>query len=535
MKKLSVLFLSVFVTAVWDVQVRTQTFASDDSVIRQIWTEGIENSQTYSLGQVLFDKLGPRLTGTPGKKHANDWLVDTYTKWGIDADNEEYGTWMRWNRGRTHVDLVEPRVRTLEMTLLAWSPGTDGQPLRGEVVIMPDVEDVAAFEAWLPNVQGKFVAIAFPQPTCRPDADWEQWATQASLSEMRETRDRDEEAWRDQMSRSGFEIQGRGSETIISEALEKAGAAGVIASRWRRATTSGGWGANQMFAAGTERIPALTAGCEDYGLLYRLAANGQHPVIEVNSDAEFLGEGPVFNTIGRIPGVELPNEYVILSAHFDSWDAASGATDNGTGTLTMLEAMRLLKLAYPKPRRTILVGHWGGEEQGLNGSRAFVEDNPEVVDNLQALFNQDNGTGRIVNVSTQGFVDATGYVARWFSVMPSEFSNNINFDFPGMPGSGGTDSASFVCRGAPAFSLRALNWSYSQYTWHTNRDTFDKVVFSDLTRNATLYAMLAYLASEEPGRVPRDRRTEFPVNPTTGEAGRWPDCQPARREWSERR
>ena len=91
MKKLSVLFLSVFVTAVWDVQVRTQTFASDDSVIRQIWTEGIENSQTYSLGQVLFDKLGPRLTGTPGKKHANDWLVDTYTKWGIDADNDRLG------------------------------------------------------------------------------------------------------------------------------------------------------------------------------------------------------------------------------------------------------------------------------------------------------------------------------------------------------------------------------------------------------------------------------------------------------------
>ena len=211
MKKLSVLFLSVLVTAMWDVQVRTQTFASDDPVIRQIWTEGIENSQTYSLGQVLFDKLGPRLTGTPGKKQANDWLVDTYRKWGIEADNEEYGTWMHWNRGRTHVDLVEPRMRTLEMALLAWSPGTDGQPLRGEVVVMPDVEDVAAFEAWLPNVEGKFVAIAFPQPTCRPDADWEQWATPASLSEMRETRDRDEEAWRDQMSRSGFEIQGRGS------------------------------------------------------------------------------------------------------------------------------------------------------------------------------------------------------------------------------------------------------------------------------------------------------------------------------------
>ena len=151
------------------------------------------------------------------------------------------------------------------------------------------------------------------------------------------------------------------------------------------------------------------------------------------------------------------------------------------------------------------------------------------------MFNQDNGTGRIVNVSHQGLIGASGYLARWFSGLPTEFSEQVEFSFPGTPGGGGSDYASFICHGAPAFSLRSLNWSYSPYTWHTNRDTFDKVIFADLKHNATLYAMLAYMASEEEGRLPRDRRTEFPVNPTTGEAGSWPECQPARREWSQRR
>ncbi len=330
-----------------------QTFPTDDPVIRQMWAEGMWNSQARVLAQTLFDEIGPRLTGSPGKKRGNDWLVDTYAEWGIAAENQEYGTWMRWDRGRTHVDLVEPRVRTLEAALLAWSPGTGGEPLRAEVVTIPDLADETAFEAWLPNVNGKFVAIAFAQPTCRPDADWKRWATEASFTEMREARTAADEAWREKMARIGLEIVGRGSETAIARRMETAGAA--------------------------------------------------------------------------------------------------------------------------------------------------------------------------------------GFMARWFSGLPSEFSADVDFGFPGMPGGGGSDYASFVCYGAPSFSLRALNWSYSPYTWHTNRDTFDKVVFADLQHNATLYAMLAYMASEEPGRVPRDRRTQFPENPTTGEAGGWPECQPARRECSERR
>jgi Zn-dependent M28 family amino/carboxypeptidase len=135
--------------------------------------------------------------------------------------------------------------------------------------------------------------------------------------------------------------------------------------------------------------------------------------VRLDLEAQLLGEVPAFNTIGMIRGVEKPEEYVMLSAHFDSWDGSSGATDNGTGTLMAMEAMRLLKLAYPRPRRTIIVGHWNSEEQGLNGSRAYAEDHPEVLKGLQALFNQDNGTGRIQSVSASGLSDIGRHLRDW--------------------------------------------------------------------------------------------------------------------------
>ena len=146
------------------------------------------------------------------------------------------------------------------------------------------------------------------------------------------------------------------------------------------------------------------------------------------------GEVPTWNTLAEIKGVEKPDEYVILSAHFDSWDGGTGTTDNGTGTIVMMEAMRILKKFYPNPKRTIMVGHWGSEEQGLNGSRAFVEDYPKIVENTQAVFNQDNGTGRVVNLSGQGFLHSYEYISNWLSAVPQNVTKHIETDFPGMPG-----------------------------------------------------------------------------------------------------
>jgi Zn-dependent M28 family amino/carboxypeptidase len=219
----------------------------------------------------------------------------------------------------------------------------------------------------------------------------------------------------------------------------------------------------------------------------------------------------------------------MLSAHFDSWDGGTGATDNGTGTIVMMEAMRILKLVYPNPKRTILVGHWGSEEQGLNGSRAFVEDHPEVVANLQALFNQDNGTGRIKSISGQGFLHAYEYISRWLSKVPADYKKELETTFPGSPGGGGSDFASFVAVGAPGFSLSSLSWSYGNYTWHTNRDTYDKIVFDDVRNNAILTAILVYQACEDPNHTSREKSI-LPVNSRTGEQTKWPEQRKATRK-----
>ncbi|MFN3597942.1 MAG: M20/M25/M40 family metallo-hydrolase [Rubricoccaceae bacterium] len=493
-----------------------QTFPTGDPVLQRIWQEGMERSRVEPLAQVLLDSIGPRLVGTPQMQAAHDWAVRTFAAWGVPARNEAYGTWRAWERGTTHADLIAPRVRSLDAMMLAWSPPTQGA-VEGPVVVLPDVADEAAFAAWLPQVRGAFVAVSFPQPTCRPDGNWEEHALPATVERMKAARAAAQENWSTRVR------AGAASPAALAQRLEAAGAAGLLTSNW-----SGGWGAERVFGAQTERIPMLSLSCEDYGLVARLAERGQGPRLRVRAESRDLGTAPAMNTIAEMRGRELPDEYVVLSAHFDSWDGASGATDNGTGTVVMMEAMRILRAVYPNPRRTILVGLWGGEEQGLNGSRAFTEDNPHVVEGLQALFNQDNGTGRIASISMQGFPDAGAFFARWFAGMPNELVGNIRLALPGMPSGGGTDHASFVCHGAPAFSLSATPFDYFTYTWHTNRDTYDKISFEDVQMNAVLTAMLAYLASEDPERLPRTRR-EMPVNAQTGEREAWPACRPAQR------
>jgi carboxypeptidase Q len=287
---------------------------------------------------------------------------------------------------------------------------------------------------------------------------------------------------------------------------------------------------NKIFGAQTFQAVSIDLSCEDYGLVYRLTERDQGARLRIDAEAEELGTVPMYNVIAEIPGTELPDEYVMLSAHLDSWHGATGATDNGTGTITMLEAMRILRAAYPSPRRTILVGHWGGEEQGLIGSRAFTEDHPDIVANLQALFNQDNGTWRVDYIQTQGLAGASANLGRWVAQLPTEISEHIELDLPGPQEIGGSDHVAFLCHGAPGWRLQSHYPDYRQYTWHTNRDTYDKIIMDDLKNNATLSAMLAYLASEDPERVPRDRAL-LPPDPRTGEPREWLPCRSARRSW----
>lgn len=181
---------------------------SSDLVLEAIWREGIEQSRVAELAQVLLDSLGPRLTGSPGSEAAANWVIDTYRSWGIEARSEPYGTWMGWRRGTSHLDMVEPRVRTLEATMLAWSPGTQG-PVQGPVVALPRLADTQALANFLAEVHGQFVLLTAPEPSCRPESNWEQWATPESLARHQLDLDSTRADWIDRARSTGGNVTRR--------------------------------------------------------------------------------------------------------------------------------------------------------------------------------------------------------------------------------------------------------------------------------------------------------------------------------------
>jgi carboxypeptidase Q len=487
-----------------------------DATIQRIWDEGMNRSQAMTLAQQLMDPLGQRMTGSPQSDAAQDWLLKTYQSWGVTARKERYGTWLGWERGVTHVDLISPRVRSLEATALAYSPGMQ-RPATGDVIAYPaNVTTPEEFDAWLPNVRGKFFLMNAPRLSCRSPGQWNEFGT----PEERERITAEQTALQTAWGQTNVAMSGGRS---VWQKLKDAGALGVFTHQFSNYP-----GIQKIFGSPQQTLPSFAVGCEDYGLLFRMSRAGQAPRVRAFTDSKVLGERPVFNVVAEIRGSEKPDEYVLLSAHFDSWSSASGATDNGTGTITMMEALRILRTVYPAPKRTILVGHWNGEEQGLNGSRAFSEDHPEVIAGLQALWNQDNGTGRIVNLSAGPFPGASTRIQQYLGQIPNEITRWIRFNPTSGQATGGTDHASFVCHKTPAFNLGALGWDYSFTTWHTDRDTYDKVVEYDLKNNATLVAMLAYLASEDPDRMPRDVMDPLPAGPN-GQPGTWRACGQATR------
>lgn len=479
-------------------------------VMENIQKEAYNNSQLETLAHQLIDDIGPRLVGTPQMKQANDWAVAKYKSWGISAENQKWGEWKGWERGITHIDMVYPRVQTLDGTQLAWNPGTSSKGVTAELMVLPEIKDSISFKKWLLSVKGKFVMIAMKEATGRPDDNWKEWATPESFEKMKQEREAMKNAWNENLKRSGY------NKKNIIPALEDAGAVGIVDNNWSK-----GFGVDKIFGARTKKIPTVDIQLEDYTMLYRMVEHGDKPKIQIVAESKDLGIVPTFNTIAEIKGTEKPDEYVILSAHFDSWDGGTGATDNGTGTLVMMEAMRILKKVYPNPKRTILVGHWGSEEQGLNGSSAFVADHPEIVKNIQAVFNQDNGTGRVTKINGAGFLHSYDYISRWLNAVPDTIRKNIETTFPGWPARGGSDNASFVAAGAPAFSLSSLSWNYWNYTWHTNRDTYDKIVFDDVKSNVILTAILAYMASEDDSKTSNEQ-VILPIDEKTGERQTWP-------------
>jgi carboxypeptidase Q len=305
----AVVAMAVVAIAARPGEAYAQRMVTDDPVLRAIWDEAMTRSQLEPLAQALLDSLGPRLTGSPGMERAQAWAVDALRRWGVSARLERYGTWEGWERGTSHVDLVSPRVRSLEGRILAWSPGTGGRPVEAGVSVLPSLTTPAEWQSFLGTVRGRWVLLSFPQPTCRTNDQWRQFGTDASVRRLAEAREAAAQRW----TRSLQIAAGGQGMASLHAALERAGAAGIITSDW-----PGAPGTTRVFDADNRATPTFELSCEDYGLVYRLAANGQSPVVRLTAEARNLGEVPVFNVIGEIRGTELPNEYVLLSAHYDS-------------------------------------------------------------------------------------------------------------------------------------------------------------------------------------------------------------------------
>ncbi|WP_068598558.1 M20/M25/M40 family metallo-hydrolase [Vaginella massiliensis] len=493
--------------------VTAQTPDAQQKFIENIQQEVYTSTHLEQMAFELLDGIGPRLVGSPQMEKANDWAMAKFKEWGVRGERHNYGQWRAWERGTSSVTMTYPRVLSLNATQLAWSPATK-KPVEAEVIILP--KNANDFEAWTNQVKGKIVLLSPYLPSGRPDYQLKEFATPETYERLTNEAKEAKKRHDDYLKAIGY------NQAQLAEFLESKGAVGIAISNW-----SGIMGANRIFDAKTKKIPMIDIEFENYSMLYRLASNNKKTKIKLDVQSKDLGVAKTFNTLGYIEGKEKPQEYVILSAHFDSWDGAQGATDNGTGVITMMEVARLIKKYYPNNKRTIIVGLWGSEEQGLNGSRAFVKDHPEIVKNTQIVFNQDNGTGRVVNISGQGFVNAYEYWSRWLNAVPKEVSKHIETNFPGMPSGGGSDHSSFVSAGVPAFMLSSLNWGYFGYTWHTNKDTYDKIVFDEVRNNVVLIASLAYLASEEEGLIDREKRV-LPV--VDGKVATWPEVKEPNRK-----
>ena len=486
--------------------------APTDPTIQKIFDEGMQRSQVMKLAQTLLDSIGPRLTGSTDADRAQAWMLQNYQSWGIPARIENYGTWNRWKNGGAFAELTFPRVRGLEVSAMGWSPGTKGKWVQGDVIMIPeDVVTPEAFAAWVPKAKGKFVLLNAPQLSCRMPQQLAEFGTI-------ETRDRLRQEQSALSASFSQRVLAGGGPRGIQAKLKAAGVLGALTTNYSNYP-----GINKVFGSAAQEVPTVDVGCEDMGLLYRLVANRQSPKLRLMVDAEKGPERPIGNVIAEMKGSTLPNEYVVLSAHFDSFTGGSGATDNGTGSLTMIEAMRILRTVYPNPKRTIIIGLWNSEEQGLNGSKAYAEMHPEVLSGMQMLFNQDNGTGRISQIGPGPFAKGGEVLTRYMQAMPSEITQwvRLGANAP-FGGPGGTDHTTFVCYKAPGIGTGALSWDYSNTTWHTNRDTFDKIIAEDLKNNATFIAMLAYMASEDPEKFPRDLVPQG--NNPDGTPRPWPAC-----------
>lgn len=523
-------------------EVQPATESLDINMYQRIRDEGLNRSHVMEFASALTDDIGPRLTGSPNAKKANEWTRDTLTKIGLEnAHLEDWGEFgLGWQQLNTWARMVTPDTAVLIVQATPWSPSTPG-PVTGDVVFV-NIQSEKDIDQYKGKLAGKVVLFGAMRPV--PPVD-------KALFERNSEKDLEDVAEFPVNANAGGippEMLARARERMerqrliekVAQLLADEKVAGVIEPS-RDAKNGGGSGGTLFDDNGATmgrtpyiadkrvRIPVVVAAIESYGRLYRLTQEHVPVSVELNVETRITGEHEhAFNTVAEIPGTDpnLKDQVVMLGGHLDSWIAGTGATDNGAGTIVAMEAVRILKALDIKPRRTIRIALWTGEEQGLFGSKNYVTQHfgsaktstapdqmqlPEYMRRaagplevkpdqklISAYFNVDNGSGKIRGIYTQGNAAAAPIFAQWIAPLKDLGVSTIT-----MRNTGGTDHLSFDAVGIPGFQFIQDDLDYETRTHHSNQDVFERLQAADLKQIATVEAIFVYNAAQRDQMMPR--------------------------------
>ncbi len=485
---------------VWAMPLQAQVVqeAVDLAVIEQIRDEGLNRSQIAELGGYLTDVIGPRLTGSPGMMRANEWTAEKLQEWGLEnVIVEPWGEFGRgWEIESFSGRVTEPYVELLNAIPVAWTGSTRGTK-KGPAVVV-EAESTADLEQYRGTLKGAWVLTRVPQEI---EPEWDPRPLRTPLEDLLEPAPQQRGAQDDEArERRWAEYRRmRAMRDSINTFLQDEGIAGILSPSSRTYGILRVWGGSGRDPENPIPGPELVVGHEQYGQIYRNVMRGVPVRLEVNAKTKFFEDDTKsYNTLGDIPGSDLADEYVMLGAHLDSWYSGTGATDDAAGTIVMMEAVRILKELSLQPRRTIRIALWSGEEQGLLGSRNWVENNPELWPQISAYVNVDNGTGRVRGIWDQSN-EAAGHVFEqllWpfvdLGVVAVRHGNT-----------GGTDHLSFDRNGIPGFNFIQDPIEYSTRTHHTWADRYERLVIDDLQQAAVVVAATVYHLAMRDEMMPR--------------------------------
>ena len=478
----------------------------DLSVAQKIREEGLNHSKLDDLASYLTDVIGARLTNSPASRKANDWAAETFRSWGLV--NVKLEPWdSAFGRGWEIVSysgrILEPWPKPLAAYPQAWSGSTLVKGKPGMVAcqaVALDLRDSTDIPKYTGKLRGACVLRGAPRVI---DPEFDPTTTRQSLDSLL--------YWKPRPPNPPGNFGGQQRlNALVTQLLHSEQPAAILSpSAW----TYGMFLNGGHFDGRTARdsvynpIPQLIVAHEQYGTLWRVAQRGLPVRLELSLQTRFLDDNRFpTNVTAEIPGSDRADEVVMLGAHYDSWHSGTGATDNGAGSLVMMEAMRILKTLNLPMRRTVRIGLWTGEEQGLLGSRAWLRIHKAELSRISAYVNVDNGTGKLRGIwdqSNSAAIPIFQQILAPFQDMGVVVVRHGN--------TGGTDHLNFVAQGVPGFNFIQDPIEYGTRTHHSNVDTYERLVIDDLKQAATVVAWTVYEIANRPEMMPRPQ----PARPAT--------------------